>query len=265
MLETELKAPSVVSSAYQGTNAQLIRHVAQLYVPGGALVADVTYGRGAFWTHTDTSRFTLLASDRLTCPARPYDFRQLPYRAESLDVVVLDPPYIHNPGTHVTNHAYKNAETTAGMYHADIMQLYRDGMTEAVRVLRGPGQLWVKCKDEVESGTQRWSHLEICTIAVELGLFARDLFILLPHAKPNNMRWPRQQHARKNHSYLWVFTKGMFQVAMPRTAVEHLCVNCGEPFRPQRSTGKYCEPACRQAAYRERIVTVKALADDTLA
>jgi hypothetical protein len=32
------------------------------------------------------------------------------------------------------------------------------------------------------------------------------------------------------------------------------CARCGESFTPPRSDARYCSPACRQAAYRERKV-----------
>jgi hypothetical protein len=92
------------------------------------------------------------------------------------------------------------------MYHDDILDLYTSGMSEAWRVLKWGGYLWVKCKDELESSTQRWSHIELFLIAVELGFYAKDLFILTQTQNPI-IQHKAQQHSRKNHSYLWVFEK----------------------------------------------------------
>jgi hypothetical protein len=252
-----LPQPLLIETAYQGTNASLIRHVARLYIADGALVADVTYGKGVFWRKTDTSRFTLLTSDKLTVPERPYDFRQLPYASGSLDVVVCDPPYIHNPGIHRYDHQYQNSATTGGLSHDGILQLYQEGMQEARRVLKPSGsQLWVKCKDEVSSGKQCWSHLEIYNLARALGFAARDLFVLVSKSPLLGYRWTHQLHARKTHSYLWVFTVGRFRAPRLTDARQRLCAQCQGPFTPRRSTGKYCRDACRQAAYRVRCVTV---------
>lgn len=196
-------------------NAALIRDVAALYLRRGDLVADVTWGKGGFWRGIDRRRFTLLGSDvhprhGATVAA---DFRALPYRTGSVDVVVLDPPYIHNPGRHITDHRdgdtvdtrYNNAATTRGMDHAAIIELYRAGMAEAARVLRPGGLLWVKCKDEIEARRQRWSHLELHAAATDLGLTARDMFVVVPQGQAPRGRWNVQRHARKTHSYLWVF------------------------------------------------------------
>ena len=62
----------------------MIRNVCNLYVKDGDTVADVTYGKGAFWKSTDTDRFNLMASDILTCKDAPYDLTDLPYADESL-------------------------------------------------------------------------------------------------------------------------------------------------------------------------------------
>jgi hypothetical protein len=210
-----------VSSTVHGTNAHLLANVARLYIADGDRVADVTYGKGVFWHECDTTRFRLFVSDSLRVPAASRqgdlfgppaltalraDLRALPYRTGSLDVVVLDPPYIHNPGNHVTDRRYNNRATTKGMYHADILrELYCRGIQEAYRVLRPAGRLFVKGKDEIESGEQCWSHRELYDAAVRCGFTAKDLFVLHAQATTSALRWDRQLHARKNHSYLWVF------------------------------------------------------------
>jgi hypothetical protein len=200
----ELPSSPAIRSSLRGTNADLIAEVARLYIKDGAIVVDPTFGKGVFWRKTDTSRFTLLASDLMTCPERPYDFRHLPYADGSIDVLTLDPPYVHDGGTFILDAQYQNA-TTRGMNHAAIIRLYQEGMTEAWRVIRSGGQLFVKCKDEIESGVQRWSHIEIAQIARALGFCMRDLAILFAQSRMIEQRWTRQIHARKDHSYLWVF------------------------------------------------------------
>jgi hypothetical protein len=165
----------------------------------------VAYGRGTFWTKTDIKRFKLLRSDlRAVSKEQRHDFRNLPYENGTLDTVVLDPPYVHDGGTNLTARQYRNGTTTGN--HRALIELYKQGMSEAVRTLKPGGQLWIKCKDEIESGSQRWSHIEIYNLAISLGMFARDLFVLIP-ASQTSTRWENQYHARKNHSFLWIMER----------------------------------------------------------
>jgi hypothetical protein len=208
------KSSPVVTVTF-GTNEQLIADVARLYLADGDVVADVTYSTGRFWKKTDLSRCKLLASDLI--PERPgvlaADFRALPYRAGSVDTLVFDPPYIHSPGKGMLKDRYNGRATTDMITYADIMKLYEDGMAEATRVLREGGQLWVKCKDTIASERQRWSHITIFEMADKLGMYPRDLFLLVSPA-PTTVttgRWSRQIHARKVQSYLWIFETGGYK------------------------------------------------------
>jgi hypothetical protein len=196
--------PPVLTS-YQCNNDHLIGQVARLYFQAGDRIADVTFGQGRFWRLMDVAQYDLHPSDLLTVPEHPYDFRKLPYCSGGFDVHVLDPPYMHHPSARRHLCAdYRNYETTKGFSHDDIIQLYRDGMSEGWRILKPGGLMQVKCKDEIEGGRQRMSHIEIHDIAVkEWNMDVQDLFVLIQ----KSVRFRHIRHARKNHSYLWVFKK----------------------------------------------------------
>jgi tRNA G10 N-methylase Trm11 len=194
-----------IYTAHKCDNKFLVSHVAKMYLKEGDRIADITYGKGIFWRNINTDKYDFYPSDLLTCDAA-YDFRDLPYKNNSFDVVVFDPPYCHNPGKLLTDSSYLNRDTTKGMYHKDIINLYKDGITEAVRTLKEGGFLWVKCMDELESGIQRWSHIEIYNLAIKFKLFAKDMFVLVQSKYPV-IQYKNQKHARKNHSYLWIFKK----------------------------------------------------------
>ena len=195
-----------VYSAMVGNNAGLIELVCELYVSEGDTIADVTYGKGAFWRKVEVD---VTASD-IIHTVRPYDFNRLPYDDCSFDHVVFDPPYVHTPGKKFQKDAnYRNSDTHirekgGEKYHKAVVQRYRTGMCEACRVARK--FVWVKCQDEVCSGLQWWTHIEVLDIGRRLGLYARDLFVLQQSRKPT-IQHKRQLHARKNHSYLWIFEK----------------------------------------------------------
>jgi len=169
------------------------------------VVADVTYGQGVFWEKLDLRQYQFMGTDLLTKkPA--VDFRRLPYSNASIDVLVLDPPFQHNANVTLTGSGYQVRKFCRGLSHEQLIYLYAAGMQEAYRVLKSSGLLWVKCGDEVAAGRQRWSHIEIYTIGKKLDFQAQDLFILKRRSVAPPQTLP-QQHARKNHSFLWVFQK----------------------------------------------------------
>jgi hypothetical protein len=203
-------APAAVMTAHHGRNDAMIANVARLYIPDGATVLDCTWGKGNFWQRTVTGRCRLLGTDLASPSARVRaDFRTLPFAPESFDVVVFDPPYVHSAGTssRYIEQRYRNRETTPSLNYAGVMALYGDGMAEALRVLRPGGLCWVKCQDTVESHQQRWSVVNVHATGAALGFGAQDLFVLMTDTPPGGTRAERQYHARRNHSYMWIFRK----------------------------------------------------------
>ena len=184
----------MILTAHVGTNADLIPHIFSLYVPRGSTVADVTYGRGVFWSKIDKEEYKVLESDLLT----GVDFRSLPYESSSVDCVILDPPYMHGGSTikESLNKCYRNDNTS----HASVIRLYARGVLEACRVLRKNGIIILKSQDEIESGKQRFSHIELITLLRDFGYEILDLFCLVQNHAPL-LREKVQKHARKNHSY----------------------------------------------------------------
>lgn len=202
---------NLVWSAYSLGNSQVFRKILELYVAPGSRVADVTYGKGAFWKEVPSGQYELLATDILD----GVDCRNLPYADGAIDCVVLDPPYMHSPGgtAHLAHppfeEHYRNngARNGGAKYHEAVLELYREAGREAGRVLRDRGVCIVKCQDEVCANRQRFTHVEIIGEYQELGFIAEDLFVVIRNNRPGVSRTVRQVHARKNHSYFLVFWK----------------------------------------------------------
>ena len=202
----------LIVSAYAESNDCVFPRILDLYVASGSVIADVTYGKGVFWRNIPNDKYELKATDILD----GVDCRNLPYRDDSIDCVVLDPPYMHTPGgsayeTHTPFESYyRNNEVgnrTKSKYHEAVLDLYQEAGIEAYRVLKNRGVLIVKCQDEVCSNTQRFTHAEILQLYAKIGYVAEDLFIVMRNNRPGVSRTVRQVHARKNHSYFLVFWK----------------------------------------------------------
>lgn len=186
-----------ILTAKVGLNGELIADAFYLYVAEQSVIADVTYGRGTFWTNIDESKYTVLKSDLET----GVDFGCLPYEDDSIDVLILDPPYMHGGVTvkESINKCYKNQNTS----HESVIRLYARGILEASRVLKKKGIIFVKCQDEIESAKQCLTHVELIDLLRMLGFSIEDIHVLVQKTIPA-MRVNYQNTARKNHSYLIV-------------------------------------------------------------
>ncbi len=214
-----------VYSCYLGGNLYVFPRILRLHVPKGAVVADVTYGKGVFWRLVPKGRYKLKATDLVD----GIDCRSLPYEAESIDCVVLDPPYMegllrqhgarpgtstHSPfrkwysnGKHSPNGEVGVHGDPKGKWHEAVVALYFDAGREACRVLKPGGILIVKCQDEVSANRQWLTHVEIVNEYAKLTFYAKDLFVLMRPNRPRAVAAKMQVHARKRHSYFLVFQK----------------------------------------------------------
>ncbi len=208
----------VIVSANIGRNADIFPRVLDLHVPNGATIADVTYGRGVFWRHVPIDDYLVLTSDIQD----GVDCTDLPYGDESLDAVVLDPPYMEGLFRKATAHMagngtheafrrhYSDGKASNGdgpKWHDAVLDLYYRAGDEAHRILKTGGVLIVKCQDEVSANRQRLTHVELIERFQAKDFYCRDLFVVVRANKPGVSRVKKQVHARKNHSYFLVFVK----------------------------------------------------------
>jgi len=218
----------LILSAYQADSSELFPRILDLHVDEGARIADVTHGTGVFWQNVDTDErnLELITSDieRKTDDLTVLgDCRSLPFDSNSLDCMVLDPPYaegyyrrnkeqLAGNGSHESfreTYAGHREYDGAGKYHRAVLDSYFDGGREAKRVLKEKGVLIIKVMDEVSSNTQELTHVQVTNFYErELDFYSKDLFIQVRKEKPTVVGMNKQVHARKNHSYFMVFEMG---------------------------------------------------------
>jgi DNA modification methylase len=200
----------------------------------------VTFGTGIFWKKVPPGKYEVLASDIAVKSNKgllPFmevqddiDLRDLPYEDDSLDCVVLDPPYMEGfyrgyeshlggVGTHAAfRYHYSNGRATewkegGPKWHDAVTDLYVHGGIEAYRVLKPDGILIVKCQDEVSANKQRLTHVEIISAYESIGFYTKDLFVVMRTNKAGVSRLKKQSHARKNHSYFLIFQKRKVKIS----------------------------------------------------
>ena len=203
-------------SAFVAGNAEVFPQVLALHVPRGAVVADVTWGKGVFWQKVPSEDYNVRATDLQT----GVDATALPYDDDSIDAVVLDPPYMEGlfrkktshmagSGTHAAfRENYSNGQATNGggpKWHDAVVDLYQRAGAEAKRVLKTGGVFIVKCQDQVSANRQRLTHVELIDHFEGLDFYCKDLFVVVRTNQPGVSRMKKQVHARKSHSYFLVF------------------------------------------------------------
>ena len=181
---------------------EILQHIVDLHT--GPVQADVTFGSGCFYKK-------VLPRPALCFDLAPRipgviaaDVCRLPLRAGCLGSVMFDPPFLikTGPGAKLKD---RFGSQVGNMQ--DLWNFYFLAMKEIHRVLVSGGWLIFKCQDGVLSGVNNFTHGEIYKMGVSLCFKPVDLFILLAHHRMRDPTHRVQKHARKFHSYFWVFRK----------------------------------------------------------
>lgn len=134
------------------------------------------------------------------------DARNLPIANETLNSMILDPPFLFGIHGHQAEHYYSAKTHTMFKNFDELKNCYKDILFNAYRVLKKNGLLLFKCQDYTDSKTTM-THCYVWKWATELGFYAKDIAILnIPQHKIYNGNLI-QRHLRKVHTYFWVFIK----------------------------------------------------------
>lgn len=194
------------------SNEEGFARILSLYARPGQTIVDPTFGHGRFWKNVSLGQYKVATSDL----ANGIDLRHLPMEPDTVDMVVLDPPYRYTPQKNKRHEDTPGHGQVDGLYNLQqakltsteaVLDLYVEGFEEAWRVLRHGGFLVVKCQDTVQDGQNIWVHCILMQEAERLGFACRDILIVAPKAVLGT-RWTRQRHLRKAHSYFLVLRKG---------------------------------------------------------
>ena len=185
---------------------EIIRDILFLHANGKYIDCDPTFSIGNFY------------KDGLPKPKYRFDKTpqiegviqatsdKLPLENESIDTLMFDPPFVMG-----TSENYQNGSGiigtrfTAFKDFAELKTMYSNSLKEFYRILRTDGIVIFKCQDCNSSAKQHFSHCWVMYEAMKFGFYPKDLFILFAKNRINDGR--KQQHARKYHSYFWVFKK----------------------------------------------------------
>ncbi|MFA5381993.1 MAG: hypothetical protein WC356_02420 [Candidatus Micrarchaeia archaeon] len=181
---------------------EILQNIVALHT--GPIQADVTFGSGCFYKKS-------LPRPELCfdlAPRKPgviaADACRLPLKDGCLNSVMFDPPFMACTGPGASLKA-RFGEIVGTIQ--DLWNFYHAAMYEIRRVLKPGGYLVFKCQDGVLSGVNNFTHVKVANQAIAMGYIPKDIFILLATHRMRDPNHKRQVHARKYHSYFWVFKK----------------------------------------------------------
>tara|TARA_B100000131_G_C17903225_1_gene527302 strand:+ start:57 stop:674 length:618 start_codon:yes stop_codon:yes gene_type:complete len=195
---------------------KIIKDIIHLYLPDGIDV-DPTYSKGVFYKND------------IPEPVHKFDIKpqvegvvqacatSLPLGDGSVRSIMFDPPFLATTGKSLKGESGNLINKRFGVFPSEqsLHDFYKAALQEFYRICAPKGFLIFKCQDKVSGGKQYFSHCFIYEQARALGWYPKDLFIL--EAKSRIVAdWQKrnQQHARKYHSYLWVFQKRRVNVCI---------------------------------------------------
>jgi len=201
-----VEATQIRSISYD--QEEILEWIQRLYCPKG-FELDPTYSKGNFY------------GGKILSPPLKYDIepqvegvvqadcRKLPLPDASVRSIIFDPPFV---GASIGSVEAKIGiiKQRFGFYRKvpiELWGMYKEALQEFYRLLYPEGFLIFKCQDTVEDSKQYLSHIKIINMALNLGFYPKDLFILLAKNRLTSPSQRIQQHARKYHCYFLVLQK----------------------------------------------------------
>jgi hypothetical protein len=200
-----------LGSVWHGDDdAELLERLLSFY-PGRRpeQILDATVNGGRFWR--GSSRKVIgLDIDARHSPAVCADNTAMPFRSESFDVVVYDPPHVPNQGRDRSkdfNTRFGLGARASKLQGYSFAHTYPAFMQEAYRVLREEGVLFAKIADYVHNHRYQWAHIDLIDAGQRVGFIPCDCIIKVRQGPIIDPRWKVAHHTRRQHCYWIVFRK----------------------------------------------------------
>ncbi len=188
---------------------QIIRDILYLHGDGNYIDCDPTFSKGNFYKKGLPKPKYIFDLHPQTKDTIQASANKLPLKKESINIIMFDPPFVIGGKPKETNKVNSNIIAHRfGIFQSwnELEIMYKNSLIEFYRILKPKGIVIFKNQDTVSSGRNYFTHCWLWNICTELGLIPIDLFILV---KTNVLlgKTYKQRHARKYHSYFWVFKK----------------------------------------------------------
>lgn len=194
----------------QTSNYEAIKNIMELFKIE-QFDLDCTYSKGNFWKDLPQPKFK---SDiyPINDTVLKADSENLPFENNSMKSIMYDPPFViagksykeNKEGSSIIAKRFEGYET-----YYDLTTNYYNSLKELYRVCDKNGYVVFKCQDTVSGGKNHFTHSMVINMALKIGFYPKDLFILLSKMRINSFgtKWTKQEHARKYHSYFIILQK----------------------------------------------------------
>lgn len=176
----------------------------------GPIEVDPTYSKGNFYRNRPRPEHCLDLHPQFDF-VKQADCRNLPLEANSFKTVILDLPFGIGSGPSLLKKT-NGQNITPGRFSCfrtsrELFSTHQAAIKEMARILSKNGVLIQKIQPVVACSVNWPTHFISIEAARENGLVFVDEFILLSKHRPISGKVKKQQHARKFHSYFYVFRK----------------------------------------------------------
>ena len=199
-----------LGSVWEGEDSELLERLMDLYPrKRPQKILDATLNSGRFWRGSNRPVVGLDIQGKY----RPHvagDNMLMPFRKESFDVVVYDPPHIPNQGRDNEkdfNVRFGLVVKSSKDNNYSFSHTYPPFLAEAHRVMREEGILFCKITDYIHNHRYQWAHIDLIGAAKETGFRPCDCIIKIRKGPIIDPKWKVAHHSRRQHCYWLVFRK----------------------------------------------------------
>ena len=175
------------------------------------MILDCTYNTGKMWKNCKYQPIFTLDINPAFNPMIVGDFLALPFKSDSFDVVVFDPPFI--PADADTKHSSKIYKTIYGATDDkktrqghNVCDLFVPFLESVKTVIKKEGILITKMGDIIHNNRYQWQQVGFVNACRELEVVPCDMLIKVGSASKNliSSKWKTVRHLRRAHSYFIV-------------------------------------------------------------
>ena len=191
--------------SYSNDQEEILIAILNLYVGKRTFDCDLTYGDGNFYKHIPVPK-SIYDIQHKDHDVRPIiEAGVLP--EQSMMSVVMDPPFIIQAKVNEDSKSVIHKRYSSFSSEQELKETYYELMQLAYRLLKEKGILVIKTQDTNYNGKQIWVHTIVERYAQKIGYELEDLFIKTQDHVMLRATLRQQPHARKYHSYFYVYRK----------------------------------------------------------